>query len=112
MRAFFLTLLSASIAHADTTFTVNTELDDADRSGFDGICETYDGDCSSTNSLIANNTLLDAPIPDDCNGVLEVYGWNLLADDNGCTFSGNGIAVCGQVSPRPLGRLRTMVARR
>ncbi len=57
------------------------------------------------NTLIADNTTLDAPIPDDCNGVLEVYGWNLLADDGGCSFSGNGIAARGQVSANTIGPL-------
>ncbi len=59
----------------------------------------------ATNSLIAGNTTLDAPLPDDCNGVLEVYGWNLLADDGSCTFSGNGIAARGQVSTNTIGPL-------
>ena len=57
VRAFFLTLVSASVAHADITFTVNTELDDADRSGFDGICETYDGDCSLRAAIMQANNL-------------------------------------------------------
>lgn len=57
------------------------------------------------NALIAGNTTLDSPIPDDCDGVLEVYGWNLLADDGGCSFSGNGIAARGQVSTNTIGPL-------
>ncbi len=57
------------------------------------------------NSLIADNTTLDAPIADDCNGTLEVYGWNLLADYTGCSFSGNGTAARGLVSPATIGPL-------
>ncbi len=59
----------------------------------------------ATNSLIAANTTLDSPIADDCNGALEVYGWNLLADYGGCSFSGNGIAALGQVSTNTIGAL-------
>ncbi len=58
-----------------------------------------------TNSLIEDNTTLDSPILDDCNGVLEVYGWNLLADYTGCSFSGNGNAARGLVSPNTIGPL-------
>lgn len=59
----------------------------------------------ATNSLIAANTTLDSPIADDCNGVLEVYGWNLLADYAGCSFSGNGIGARGLVSTNTIGPL-------
>lgn len=57
------------------------------------------------NSLIADNTTLDAPIADDCNGLLEVYGWNLLVNYGGCSFSGNGVAARGQVSTNTIGPL-------
>ena len=59
----------------------------------------------ATNSLIAANTTLDSPIVDDCNGTLEVYGWNLLADYGGCSFSGNGTAARGLVSTNTIGPL-------
>lgn len=59
----------------------------------------------AVNSLIADNTILDSPIADDCNGVLEVYGWNLLADYAGCSFSGNGAAGRGLVSTNTIGPL-------
>jgi CSLREA domain-containing protein len=42
------------------------------------------------NTLIAGNTLFNAPIYNDCNGMLEVYGWNLLGDMTGCTIP-NGV---------------------
>jgi CSLREA domain-containing protein len=57
------------------------------------------------NSLIAGNTILDAPIDDDCNGTLEVYGWNLFGDATGCTFSGNGTASRGFISLNTIGPL-------
>lgn len=46
----------------------------------------------AVNTLIAGNTILNSPIYNDCNGILEVYGMNLLFDERGCTFSGNGSA--------------------
>ena len=52
----------------------------------------------ANNSLIANNTTLNSPVPDDCNGLLEAYGWNLLDDYGGCSFSGNGSVARGHVS--------------
>lgn len=59
----------------------------------------------ATNSLIAGNTTLDSPIADDCNGALEVYGWNLLADYTGCSFSGNGNGARGLISTSSVGPL-------
>lgn len=58
------------------------------------------------NTLIANNTVLDAPIADNCNGALETYGWNLLDDYSGCTFTGNGTLARGFVSPATIGPLQ------
>lgn len=60
----------------------------------------------AVNTLIAGNTILDAPIYDDCNGALEVYGWNLLGTFDGCSFSGNGNAARGSVSPSMIGPLQ------
>jgi len=40
-----------------------------------------------TNALIANNTIFDAPIADNCNGALEDYGLNLMDDRLGCTVT-------------------------
>ena len=59
----------------------------------------------AVNSLIAGNTVSNATTPDDCNGDLEVYGWNLLGDFTGCSFSGNGIAGRGHVSGNTIGPL-------
>ncbi len=76
--------------------------------GVGGGVYNLDGPASrlvAINSLVADNTILDAPIADDCNGVLEVYGWNLLADLGGCSFSGNGTAGRGLASPDSIGPL-------
>ena len=37
-------------------------------------------------SLIAGNTLFDAPIYNDCNGALETYGRNMFGEVDGCSF--------------------------
>src|SRR5205085_2599819 len=61
------------------------------------------------NSLIARNTVLDSQgedARDDCNGNLEVYGWNLLNDIDGCTFSGNGLASRGGIALDAFGPLQ------
>jgi len=58
------------------------------------------------NTLIAGNTVLNAPIYNDCNGMLEVYGMNLLFDETGCTFSGNGSASWGWISLNTFGPLQ------
>jgi hypothetical protein len=42
------------------------------------------------NTLIAGNTQLNAPFPDDCSGTLEAYGWNLLGDATGCNIPNAG----------------------
>ncbi|MEO8010644.1 MAG: choice-of-anchor Q domain-containing protein [Dokdonella sp.] len=50
------------------------------------------------NTLVASNTLRDLPIYNDCEGTVEVYGFNLLSDLAGCSFSGNGNAARGVVA--------------
>jgi CSLREA domain-containing protein len=60
----------------------------------------------AVNTLFALNTILDAPIPDNCNGTLEVYGKNLFDDVSGCIFSGNGGIATGAVSPGTIGALQ------
>jgi hypothetical protein len=59
------------------------------------------------NTLIAGNTLFNAPIYNDCDGMLEVYGWNLLSEVTRCTFSGNGIASWGGISLNKIGPLQS-----
>jgi len=58
------------------------------------------------NTLIAGNTVFNAPIYNDCSGMLEAYGFNLIFDETGCTFSGNGTASRGFVSLDTIGPLR------
>lgn len=60
----------------------------------------------AVNTLLAGNTINDAPIPDNCNGTLEVYGTNLLEEVLGCVFSGNGASSIGTVSPGTIGPLQ------
>jgi CSLREA domain-containing protein len=51
------------------------------------------------NTIIAGNTILNAPIYNDCNGVLEAYGWNLLGDWTGCTIPNGVNAGLNEVTP-------------
>lgn len=60
----------------------------------------------AVNSLFTSNTILDAPIADNCNGVLEVYGNNLFDEITGCTFSGNGAAAWDFVAANSVGPLQ------
>jgi hypothetical protein len=60
----------------------------------------------AVNTLIAGNTILDAPIEDGCNGILEIYGWNLLSSLEGCAFTGNGNSARGIVSTSTIGPLQ------
>jgi hypothetical protein len=57
------------------------------------------------NSLIAGNTILDNPIPDNCNGALEAYGLSLLDDPSGCTTTTSN-ANLGFVSLSTIGQLQ------
>lgn len=60
-----------------------------------------------SNSIVANNTILDAPIYDDCNGFLAAYGWNLFGVMDGCTIGGgNGMASAGLISTSSIGQLQ------
>jgi hypothetical protein len=55
------------------------------------------------NTLFADNTVLDAPIYEDCagTGALDAFGWNLFGDASGCTIVGPW----GPVSPASIGPL-------
>ena len=57
---------------------------------------------NGSNSVTINNAL----IPEDCSGTLEVYGWNLLGDLSGCTFTGNGISSRGTIPLNTFGPLQ------
>ncbi|MEO7935020.1 MAG: choice-of-anchor Q domain-containing protein [Dokdonella sp.] len=106
-------LNGGGIYNEGNTFLYNTSIigndADHDRDQLGGVGGGVNNHAGSrlvaVNSLIADNTILDAPIPDDCNGQLEVYGWNLLSDFTACTFSGNGVAGRGYVSGNTIGPL-------
>jgi hypothetical protein len=49
-------------------------------------------------------TILDAPIPDNCNGALETYGLNLMDDRSGCTVTAE--SSLGFVSVNSIGPLQ------
>lgn len=55
------------------------------------------------NTLIANNTLGDVPVYNDCDGVLEAHGWNLFNVTSGCSIP-NG-AAWGFIEPNTIGPL-------
>jgi CSLREA domain-containing protein len=60
----------------------------------------------AVNSLIASNTIGNTPIYDDCDGIVQVYGWNLFGEIAGCTFTGNGATARGLVSLNTIGPLQ------
>jgi predicted outer membrane repeat protein len=103
--ASFLSILAAVY---NTTIIDNDADHDRDVNG--GIGGGVYADAGSrlivVNTLIAGNTVLNAPIYNDCDGMLEVYGWNLLSDVTGCTFSGNGYASWGGISLNKTGPLQ------
>lgn len=82
----------ATAALYNTSVIGNDADHDADMGGGigGGIYNGVNSRFIAVNSLFASNTLFNAPIYNDCNGVLEVYGWNLLGDTISCTFTGNG----------------------
>lgn len=92
-----------------STSVVNNDADhDRDENG--GIGGGVYNDAGSrfvaVNSLFTSNTILDAPIPDNCNGLLEVYGTNLFDQIAGCTFAGNGSAAWDFVADNSVGPLQ------
>jgi predicted outer membrane repeat protein len=60
----------------------------------------------AVNSLIARNTRLDAPIYDDCDGTIEIYGYNRFGDVSGCTLTGNGALSYGFITLATIGALQ------
>jgi len=60
----------------------------------------------AVNSLIAANTIGNTLAYDDCDGPLQVYGWNLFGEIADCTFTGNGDAARGLVSLNTIGPLQ------
>ncbi|MEO5626435.1 MAG: choice-of-anchor Q domain-containing protein [Dokdonella sp.] len=92
-----------------STSVVNNDADhDRDENGGigGGIYNDAGARFVAVNSLFTSNTVLDAPIPNNCNGVLEVYGNNLFDEISGCTFSGNGGAAWDFVAGNSVGPLQ------
>lgn len=59
----------------------------------------------AVNTLIASNTLRTTTTYNDCNGVVETYGFNRIGEPSGCTYTGNGAAAVGLVTRATLGPL-------
>jgi CSLREA domain-containing protein len=59
----------------------------------------------AVNTLIASNTVHAGQAFSDCNGTLEVYGFNLLGGLSGCLFTGNGASARGLVTRSTIGPL-------
>ncbi|MEO7324115.1 MAG: choice-of-anchor Q domain-containing protein [Dokdonella sp.] len=87
---------------------INNDADhDRDENGgIGGGVYVSSGTFGVSNTLIAKNTVLDAPIDDDCNGFLVAFGWNLFGETDGCAFGGQGAASVGLVSPATIGPLQ------
>ena len=107
---YFMLAEDATVALYNTSVIGNDADHDHDQTGgIGGGVYNYAGFGSRfivVNSLIAGNTIMNTPIYDDCNGTLEVYGWNLFGEVTGCTFSGNGTASRGFISLNTIGPLQ------
>jgi len=102
-------IYSATAAFIYSTSLVDNDADhDRDELGGigGGIFTAAGSRFVAVNTLLARNTINDAPLPDNCNGTLEVYGMNLLDDVVGCTFVGNGAIATGSLSPGTIGPLQ------
>jgi predicted outer membrane repeat protein len=99
---------NAETAIYNTTVIGNDADHDRDEAGGvgGGIYNRSPAQFIAVNSLIAANTIVDSPIYDDCNGMLEVYGRNLFYDATGCTFGGNGDLGWAHVTPGSIGPLQ------
>lgn len=92
-----------------STSVVNNDADhDRDENGGvgGGVYNDTGSRFVAVNSLFTSNTILDAPIPDNCNGLLEVYGYNLFDNISGCTFAGNGGAGWDFIAGNSVGPLQ------
>ncbi|MEO8671157.1 MAG: choice-of-anchor Q domain-containing protein [Tahibacter sp.] len=93
-------LYNASIINNDA------DHDRDENGGIGGGVYVASGTFGVSNTLIARNTILDAPIDDDCNGFMVAFGWNLFGETAGCAFGGNGAASVGLVSMSSIGPLQ------
>ena len=103
------------IDNEGNTYLYNTSIIDNDAhhdpndptSGNGGGVYVNDGSTFQVvNTIIARNTMYNAPLPDNCNGTLVGYGWNLLDEYVGCTFTGNGDISHGFISLNTIGPLQ------
>jgi len=100
------------ISNFHTAFLYNTSVigndadHDRDENGGIGGGIYNSSQFTAVNSLIAGNTIGNTPIYDDCDGIVQVYGWNLFGEIAGCTFTGNGAAARGLVSLNTIGPLQ------
>jgi hypothetical protein len=102
------------IYNAGTTYMYNSSIidndadDDHDELGGigGGVYSVAGTRFLVVNSIIAGNAVVAYVNPDNCNGNLEVYGWNLFDEVVGCTFSGNGGAAWGPISLDMFGPLQ------
>ena len=102
-------IFSRSDAFLYNTSVINNDADHDrdDIGGISGGVYVYtDSRFVAVNSLFSGNTILDSPTPDNCNGVLELYGKNLFDEIQGCTFTGNGGAAWDFVAGNSIGPLQ------
>jgi hypothetical protein len=99
---------SAGTTNLYNASVINNDADhDRDENGgIGGGVYVASGTFGISNTLIVQNTVLDAPIDDDCNGFLVAFGWNLLGETDGCAFGGMGAASVGLVSASSIGPLQ------
>lgn len=101
-------IYSSGTTNLYNTSVVNNDADhDRDENGgIGGGVYVASGTFGISNTLIVQNTVLDAPIDDDCNGFLVAFGWNLFGETDGCAFGGMGAASVGLVSASTIGPLQ------
>ncbi|MBL0163912.1 MAG: hypothetical protein IPP82_09805 [Xanthomonadales bacterium] len=93
----------------NSTIVDNDADDDHDQTGGSGggIYAESGSRSLVVNSLIAANYATGYVNENDCQGILEVYGWNLFGDDGAfCSFSGNGASSHGLITPSTIGPLQ------
>jgi hypothetical protein len=101
-------IFSSGTSNFYNASVINNDADhDRDENGgIGGGVYVPSGTFGVSNTLIAQNTILDAPIDDDCNGFIAAFGWNLFGETDGCAFGGNGAASVGVVSTATIGPLQ------
>ncbi|WP_395683911.1 choice-of-anchor Q domain-containing protein [Dokdonella sp.] len=101
-------IYSAGTTSLYNASVINNDADhDRDENGgIGGGVYVASGTFGISNTLIAQNTILDAPIDDDCNGFVVAFGWNLFGETDGCAFGGMGAASVGRVSASTIGPLQ------